>query len=146
MEGSGIIRFDKWGGENGIEKFITEQTGCKPFSGAGINYRAAKNLTILRSVDGTTYYDDNLKDPNCPYYTLFGQEGDQDAGEKHFNQPLLDKTKTHNIYLYRLAKECKKTVYYWYGKYKIKRVFDKQHLDINGKMRKIIKIELERSD
>jgi len=145
MESAGVIRFDKWGGESGIEKFITKQTGCKPFSGAGINYRATKNLTILRSVDDTAYYDDNLKDPNRPYYTLFGPIGDQDQSEKHFNAPLLDPMKTHRIYLYRLAKEGKKNVYYWYGKYGIKRVFDKLHPDLNGKMRKIILLELERT-
>ena len=29
------ITFEKWSGPEGIEQFIINQTGCKPYSGAG---------------------------------------------------------------------------------------------------------------
>ena len=36
------ITFSKWSGPDGIEQFIINQTGCKPYSGAGINPRIEK--------------------------------------------------------------------------------------------------------
>ena len=98
-----VIHFNKWGGENGLEKFIIEQTGCKPFNGAGINYRKIKKTTILKSVDNTYYYDDNLADPNNVEYTIFGHDGDQNEAEARFNEPLLNPEKTEHIYLYRVS-------------------------------------------
>ena len=65
-------RFSKWGGVDGIEEYIKKVTGCKPFSGAGINPRLNKKTTILKSVDGTYYYDDDMSDVNNIKYTLFG--------------------------------------------------------------------------
>lgn len=63
---SGIV-FQKW---KALEEHIIKTTGCKPFSGAGINPRVNKKTTILRSVDDTDYYDDDLSDLNCIKYTL----------------------------------------------------------------------------
>jgi len=37
-----MITFSKWSGPEGIETFIINQTGCKPYSGAGINPRIEK--------------------------------------------------------------------------------------------------------
>ena len=120
--------FQKWSGDDGIENFIIKKTGCKPFSGAGINYRKTEKTTILRSVDNTFYYDDNLDDSNNVKYTLFGQIGNQDKKEKRFNEPLLNPEKTKYIYLYRVT--CnKKNKYIWYGKYKIKKINEKKHID-----------------
>ena len=90
------MRFLKWGGPEGLETYIIEQTGCKPYSGAGINPRVDKKTTLLRSVDGTEYYDDDMSDINNPKYTLFGHNGDQDETEKKFNEPLLNINKTQN--------------------------------------------------
>ena len=56
------ISFTKWSGREGIEQFIINQTGCKPYSGAGINPRVQKKTTILRSVDDTYYYDDDMSE------------------------------------------------------------------------------------
>ena len=84
------LRFTKWKGEDGIETYIKQQTGCKPYSGAGICPRAYNNTTILRSVDDTYYYDDDLSNPEEPKYTLFGHNGNQDENEKKFNK-LLEK-------------------------------------------------------
>ena len=63
------IRFVKWGGIEGIENYIIEQTGCKPYSGAGINPRIDKKTTILKSVDNTYYYADDMSDIDKPKYT-----------------------------------------------------------------------------
>jgi hypothetical protein len=134
------IVFKKWKGVDGIKEYIINQTGCNPYSGAGINYRAALKTTILRSVDHTYYYDDDLKDPNIVEYTLFGQEGDQDEDEKRFNEPLLNSNKTQNIYLYRV----KIDEYVWYGKYKIVDKYEKLHIDKNYNERTIIVLVLNK--
>ena len=52
-----MIIFNKW---TDLEKFIIQETGCKPFSGAGICPRPNKKTTILKSIDNTYYYDDDL--------------------------------------------------------------------------------------
>ena len=106
-----VISFTKWSGPEGIEQFIINKTGCKPYSGAGINPRVKKKTTILRSVDDTYYYDDDMSDINNVKYTLFGHNGDQDENEKKFNEPLLNPDKTHNIYIYRKKKRQKINIY-----------------------------------
>lgn len=124
-----ISVFSTWNGKNGFEQFCISQTGCKPFSGAGICYRKNKKTTILRSVDGTYYYNDNLENINNPQYTLFGHNGDQDEKEPRFNEPLLNTSKTEKIYLYRVTKNkyTNETHYIWYGEYKIINKYTKCH-------------------
>lgn len=134
------ISFKKWKGPLGLEEYIINHTGCKPYSGAGINYRAERKTTILRSVDGTYYYDDDLSNTDLVEYTLFGQQGDQDATEKRFNEPLLNQNKTEHIFLYRV----KTDEYIWYGKYKIIDKYEKIHIDKNYEERYIIVLILQK--
>lgn len=109
-----IISFTKWYGPECMEKFIINETGCKPYSGAGINPRVKKKTTILRSVDDTYFYDDDISDINNVKYTLFVHNGDQDENETKFNEPLLNPDKTHNIYIYRVKKTTKnKYIWLW---------------------------------
>jgi len=138
-----VLSFSKWSGPEGIEQFIFNQTGCKPFSGAGINPRINKKTTILKSVDDTYYYDDDLSDINNVKYTLFGHSGDQNENEKRFNEPLLNKNKTQNIYLYRVKKNGKKKEYLWYGKYDIIDKNKKIHIGKDQVMRNIIVLSLK---
>jgi len=138
-----VLSFSKWYGPEGIEQFIFNQTGCKPFSGAGINPRINKKTTILKSVDDTYYYDDDLSDINNVKYTLFGHSGDQNENEKRFNEPLLNKNKTQNIYLYRVKKNGKKKEYLWYGKYDIIDKNKKIHIGKDQVMRNIIVLSLK---
>jgi hypothetical protein len=138
------IRFQAWSGPDGIEQYIINQTGCRPFSGAGINPRIDKYTTILRSVDDTYYYDDNMSDIENVEYTLFGRNGDQDENEKRFNEPLLNKEKTHNIYLYRVTQNGRKREYIWYGKYEIIHKYTKRHIGEDRNMRNIIMISLRK--
>ena len=137
------ISFTKWSGREGIEQFIINQTGCKPYSGAGINQRVQKKTTILRSVDDTYYYDDDMSDINNVKYTLFGHNGDQDENEKKFNEPLLNPDKTHNIYIYRVKKTTINK-YIWYGKYEIIDKNIKQHIGKDNIMRNIIVLSLKK--
>lgn len=139
-----ILSFSKWSGPGGIEQFIINQTGCKPYSGAGINPRIEKKTTILKSVDDTYYYDDDMSDVNIIKYTLFGHNGDQDENEKRFNEPLLNKNKTKNIYLYRVKTNGKKKEYLWYGKYDIIDKNKKMHIGKDKIMRNIIVLTLNR--
>ena len=139
------INFTKWSGSEGIEQFIINKTGCKPYSGAGINPRVQKKTTILRSVDDTYYYDDDMSDINNVKYTLFGHNGDQDENEKKFNEPLLNPDKTHNIYIYRVKKQQKINKYIWYGKYEIIDKNIKQHIGKDYIMRNIIVLSLKKS-
>jgi hypothetical protein len=105
--------------KNVVEPFILQETGCKAYSGAGINPRVKQKTTILRSVDDTYYYKDNLNNLEELKYTLFGHDGDQDRNEPKFNEPFLNPEKTHHIFLYRVKKVGKRREYYWYGKCKI---------------------------
>lgn len=138
------ITFSKWSGPDGMEQFIIKQTGCKPYSGAGINPRIEKKTTLLRMVDGTYYYDDDMSDVNNVKYTLFGHNGDQNENEKRFNEPLLDKNKTQHIYLYRVRKNGKKNEYVWYGKYEIMNKNNKQHIGKDYVIRNIITLSLRK--
>jgi len=139
-----VITFSKWYGPDGIEKFIIDRTGCKPYSGAGISPRKNKETTILKSVDDTYFYDDDLSNINNVKYTLFGHNGDQSENEKKFNEPLLNKNKTQHIYLYRVRKNNKKTEYIWYGKYEIVEKNTKSHIGEDYIMRNIIILSLKK--
>jgi hypothetical protein len=136
--------FLKWSGPDGLEEYIKHETGCRPFAAAGINPRPAEKTTILRSVEGTKYYADDLRDINYPIYTLYGHNGDQDEGEKKFNEPLLNPTKTNHIYLYQVKTNRKQTEYLWYGKYVIETTNKKLHPGKDGVMRTIILLSLKR--
>jgi len=138
------IRFAKWGGAEGIEQYIKDQTGCKPYSGSGINTRIDKKTSILKSVDNTEYYADDMSDINEPTYTLSGQQGDQSEHEKRFNEPLLNKNKTEHIYLYRVKKNGRQTEYFWYGKYEIVGKEHKLHPGKDKNIRTIIILSLKR--
>jgi len=138
------IRFSKWEGIDGIKNYIIEQTGCKPYSGAGINPRIDKKTTILKSVDNTYYYADDLSNMDNIKYTLFGHNGNQKENEKKFNEPLLNKNKTEHIYLYRVSKNGKKTEYLWYGKYVIDEINNKIHPGMDNTIRTIIVLSLKR--
>ena len=139
------MEFKKWSGPEGIEQHIIAQTGCKPFTGAGINPRLEKKTTILKSVDHTEYYDDDLSDMENPQYTLFGHNGDQDENERHFNEPLLNPEKTEHIYLYRVIPGEKRSEYLWYGKYEMVGKETMQHVGKDGELRNIIVLSLQRT-
>jgi hypothetical protein len=141
---NGCIIFTKWSGSNGIETYIKNITNCKPYSGAGINYRRAQQTTILKSVDNTYYYNDNLTDINNPTYTLFGHNGDQDEKEKKFNEPLLNNNKTKHIYLYRVVNINRTKYYIWYGKYNIMKTTKKPHIGKDYNIRKIVILTLQK--
>lgn len=136
--------FSNWNGENGIFNYIQNRTHCKAFSGSGINIRANNNTAILRSVDNTYYYDDDLNSENNVQYTLFGHNGDQDIDEKRFNEPLLNKDKIQHIYLYRFIPGKKIKEYIWYGKYEIIDRFSKIHIGKDKEERRIIILNLQK--
>ena len=136
-----LISLSKW---PDIEEFIKEHTGCKPYSGAGINPRVKQLTTILRSVDDTYYYDDDLSNIDLVKYTLFGHNGDQDEDEKRFNEPLLNKSKTKHIFLYRVRKIKTKNEYIWYGKYEIVNKERKAHIGKDYAPRSIVVLTLKK--
>lgn len=121
-----------------FEKFVFEETGCKMFSSRGINYRSDKRTCILRSVDDTPFYADNLDDPEKPEYTLYGQIGDQDEKDLN-NRNLLDPIRTEKIFLFRRTQN----EWIWFGRYSIKSKKEKIHPDREGNNRKIIILQLE---
>jgi hypothetical protein len=139
------IYFARWGGETGLEQYILRATGCKPYSGAGINPRIQQRTTILKSVDNTYYYADNLEDIQNAKYTLFGHNGDQSESEPKFNEPLLNPEKTEHIYLYRVIPGEKRSEYLWYGKYEMVGKETMQHVGKDGELRNIIVLSLQRT-
>lgn len=143
------ISFSKWYGPDGMEQFIINQTGCKVYSGQGISPRVDKKTTILQSVDNTYYYDDNMSDINNVQYSLYGHNGDQSENEKKYNEKLLNKNKTHHIYLYRVKPvkpNGRKNEYIWYGKYDIVDKNTKLHIGRDKIMRNIIVLSLKKTD
>ena len=140
---SGIV-FSKWSGPDGIEQYIMNQTGCKPYSGAGINPRIERKTTLLKSVDDTYYYQDDMSDLDHIKYTLFGHSGNQDEKEKKFNEPLLNKEKTQHIYVYRVKLNGKTKEYIWYGKYEITDKEIKPHIGKDRQVRNIVVLSLTR--
>lgn len=136
------ILFTKWNGPDGLCEFIFQRTGCRPFSGAGICPRIQHQTTILRSVDNTYYYDDDLSDITNVKYTLFGHNGDQSVSEPKFNEPLLNVNKTTHIYLYRVNPTAAQHKYIWYGRYQIIDSETRPHVGKDGIMRNIIVLTL----
>jgi len=136
-----LPKFETWAE---LQERCIQETGCRPFSGAGINYRKEKQTSLLRSVDGTAYYDDDLTNPDEPKYTCQGKLGDQSEMQAGFNEPLLNPEKTKHIYLYRVSKEGKKTIWTWYGKYKISGKIIQRHPGEDGVMRNIIVLTLKK--
>ena len=66
-----------------LEECIRNNAG--PINGTrfqGITYNKTLKTTILKSVDDTDYYADNLVNEINPEYTLFGINGDQDLNKK----------------------------------------------------------------
>ena len=129
--------FTKWKDLQEHAKQFTE--GKSLYSGQGI-YHFTNNTTILKSVDNTYYYDDNLENPEKIQYTLFGNNGDQSLTELRFNWKLLNEER--KIYVFRVSKKS----WIWYGEYTIdlKSIQEKQHIDINNKLRKIYILTLHR--
>ena len=136
------MEFTNFYGENGLVEHCISKTGCKPYSGEGISYRKEQNTCILRSVDDTYYYSDNLNNLDNVEYTLFGHNGDQDINESRYNKPLLN---CDNIYLYRVSlNEKNKKIWTWYGKYKIINRFQKMNIGKDGELRNLVIINLKR--
>lgn len=134
------MEFTNFYGENGLSDYCFSKTGCKPYSGEGIGYRKQNNTCILRSVDNTYYYCDNLDNSDLVEYTLFGHNGNQDINEIKHNKPLLN---CSNIYLYRA---CGKGKWIWYGKYKIINHFEKQHIGKDGLERIVVILKMKNID
>jgi hypothetical protein len=140
------ISFTKW---NSLVEYVKSRFGHGLYSGQGITNPKERDHSILRSVDGTSYYKDDLGDWDDVYYTLFGREGDQNPYEKRFNKPLLYENRL--IYLYRVLvyeSGCKKGTgrkWIWYGCYEqVGPLEEIIHPDVHVRMRKIYRIRLKR--
>ena len=133
--------YTEWNGIDGMEQRIIYETGFAPFTGVGIFIKGS--TAILRSVDDTPYYDDNLDNMDNPKYTLFGHNGDQSVDERRFNAPLLNPEKIKEIYLYRVTSN-KNNRYIWYGKYEIVDRITQRHPGKNGILRNIIVLSLRK--
>lgn len=133
--------YTEWSGINGMRQRVIGETGFAPFTGVGIFIKGS--TAILRSVDDTYYYDDNLDNMDNPTYTLFGHNGDQSIDERRFNEPLLNPEKTKDIYLYRVTPN-RNNRYIWYGKYEIVGRNTQPHQGRDGTMRNIIVLSLRR--
>jgi hypothetical protein len=120
-----------------MRDFIETRTGVKfNTRSGGIDYRKNGNVAILKSVEGTFYYHDNLSNPNLVHYTLAGKIGDQT--ETRRNKSVL--RPGTNIYLF----EQNNRGYGWYGKYIIVDKYVTRHIGENRIMRNIIIVVLKR--
>jgi hypothetical protein len=118
---------------------INGKIGFTPNPAPGIFARGDE--VVLKSVDGTSYYDDDVTNRERVIYTGFGREGDQEMSG--VNQKLLEATR---IWLYRVIPLGKhKKEYLWYGEYKIAGApYVRRHPDINGSDRNIYLFNLKR--
>lgn len=128
---------------NSCVAYITNQTSCKPFSGEGITIRNEHKTAILKSVDGTFFYDDDLSDPEHVVYTLYGQEGDQDLSAKG-NKQLVEPDNIKHIFVYRVIPGKPKNTYMWYGEYTLDKMVSKRHVDKNNTIRLIYRLHLSK--
>lgn len=140
------IVFTRW---NGLVDYVKSRFGHGLYSGQGITNPKGRDHSVLRSVDGTSYYKDDLTDSDDVCYTLFGREGDQNPDETRYNKPLLRENRS--IYLYRVhvyESGCKKGMgreWVWYGCYRqVGPLEEMDHPEIRGYMRKIYRLRLEK--
>lgn len=134
----------------GLQTFLTTRLHTTVFSGVGISNRS-DNTTILRLVDSTPYYlDEILQDGDRLRYTLFGKIGDQDPEEARFNRPFLRPGR--QIYAYSVSGEGADKRWIWMGRYRPETnpntgetVLERRtHPDQNGALRTIYRVELVR--
>ncbi len=124
------------------KRHIAQFTGKGAYPGQGIsNYNNGK--TLLRSVDDTYYYLDDLEDHETVKYTLFGKSGNQNKDEARYNWKFLNEER--EIYLYRVSKDGKDTTWAWYGRYELLPGLEElQHVGEDGVTRKIYRATLQR--
>jgi|UniRef100_A0A6C0BKF9 hypothetical protein len=98
---------------------------------------------VLRSVDNTPYYADDLHDPQHLIYTCQGIIGDQNLNNPD-NQKLLH---ADQFWVYRVQPRGRHKTYIWYGRYhRMGDPYPMQHVDDLGQMRQIYLIHLERDN
>ena len=120
-----------------MNELIETKTGVKFNTRSGvIDYRKNGNVAILKSVEGTYYYNDNLSNPDLVHYTLAGKIGDQTETRRNKSVLRLGT----NIYLF----EKNDRGYSWYGKYIIVDKYVTRHIGENRVMRNVIIIILKR--
>jgi hypothetical protein len=130
--------FERWRELQDHAMRVTD--GRSLYSGQGI-YHFTNGITILKSVDGTHYYDDNLENPEEIIYTLKGQIGNQDIYDRD-NYKLLNEVRT--IYIFRVRGTTQKE-WIWYGEYELHGgLTEKEHPDAAGQPRRIYQVTLRR--
>lgn len=130
--------FDRW---SDLTSYVSKNLKINLYSGVGISNRKS-GVSILRSVDDTYYYKDDLTDPENIDYTLYGLYGNQNKDELKFNKVLLSGNR--DIYVYRVFKENKKAKWIWYGKYEIESIFTDINPDKNFVDRVVYILRLKR--
>lgn len=111
---------------------------------AGIHNVRDTECSIVRSVDNTPYYRDDLDNPSLVWYTLQGKNGDQTLG-CGVNKKICMPDRT--IFLYRQSGKGKNVQYEWYGEYlRAGNPVIKYHPGEDKVMRKIYRILLVKMD
>lgn len=134
------MQFERW--TAAAVPYIAEQMGgYKPFSGQGIrNY--SNGTSLVRSVDPTPFYANNLSDLSRIAYTAEGQVGNQSLrtrGNRGLQEP------GRRIFLLEVKKEGKHTRWIWHGEYVFRgEIEEMQHPDRNGAMRTIYRFILHK--
>lgn len=128
-----MIYFFEWAT---IRRHIFDRTHLNPYTGAGIFYRNDNPSTILRSVDNTQYYADDLTNEQLVYYTCQGKSGDQ-----NINDPQNVRLLYSRLYLYRKQPHRQ---WIWYGEYTIVEQNTRLHPGEDGILRNIIVLTLQK--
>lgn len=115
---------------------------ASPMRGICIRRKDAEYICILRSVDGTFYYNDTLVDPpGIVTYTFAGRKNGQNRAE---SQNAHLEHGTGRIFLYRVHGDAPARTWIYYGEYRREpdSVVAQEWTDIDHNMRTIYTIRL----
>ena len=112
------------------------------FSGSGIKAKKSNSIMYYthKATDGVAFYNDCLKTKERITLSVQGRIGNQ-SRNKGINKKLLNPqvSKRHIVY-----RKTKQNTYILYGEYRILNTEEKIHPDINGDLRTIINMHLEK--
>ena len=112
------------------------------FSGKGIKAKTSNSIMYYthKATDDISFYNDNLENIELITLSVQGRIGNQ-SRNKGINKKLLNPqvNKRHIVY-----RKTKQNTYTLYGEYRIVNTEEKLHPDINGELRTIINMHLEK--
>jgi hypothetical protein len=132
------MQFERWAD---AANYIAQQTGRRPFPSKGIIPYTNGNI-LLRSVEPTPYYADDLTQLDRVLYTAEGRVGNQSL---RTCGNLAIQEKGRRIFLLEVTTEGRHTRWIWHGEYEFRgEIEEMQHPDMHNAMRTIYRFVLHK--